>query len=47
MQKERRVVGNLFKSEGAALRKDLSENLSQDVSLEWARQREFEERVGR
>ena len=33
MDKEQRVVGSLFQREGAALRKDLSENLSREVSL--------------
>ena len=47
MEKERRVVGSLFQIEGAALRKDLSENPSREVSLGWARQREFEERMRR
>ena len=47
MERERRVVGSWFQREGAALRKDLSANLSREVSLGRARQREFEERVGR
>ena len=33
MERERRMVASLFQREGAALRKDLSENLSQEVSL--------------
>ena len=33
MERERRTVGSLFQSEGAALRKYLLENLSRDVSL--------------
>ena len=31
---KRRMVGSLFQREGAALRKDLSENFSRDVSLD-------------
>ena len=33
MERERRVVGSLFQREGEALQKDLSENLSLEVSL--------------
>ena len=43
----RGMKGSLFQREGAALRKDLSENLSPEVSLGCARQRQFEERMGR
>ena len=33
MERERRVVGSSLQGEGAALRKDLSENMSREVSL--------------
>ena len=47
MEKERRVVGSLLQREVAALRKDLSVDSSREVSLGWARRRQFEESVGR
>ena len=47
MEKERKKVGNLIQREGAAFRKDLSKNLTREVTLGWARQRQLEERVGR
>ena len=33
MEREQRMVGSLFQREDAALRKDVSENLSREVSL--------------